>query len=248
VLETEQRRKETNWKRLGCVQPNNNSGQVHRTVRWCTGQCPVCQAGSRWTRRSRDSTVAYDYNSPDCSVSQRPPAPTVGRAIFARHVVAPTVGWAHRIVRCAPDSVRCANQPRGPTVGCAKIGRKSRTGQLQWLSGGAPDCPLHHPTEGKFGLPGWSSTAPSCLRAIKGTPRRMEEQPKHSLSILKHPDSTLAHSLYYVSDLGSIRVVHSPSCHLSSSLHLCAWLCCIFGSCVCCSSQPYSVLSLWSPL
>jgi hypothetical protein len=37
VLETEQRRKETNRKRLDCVQPNSNSGQVHRTVRWCTG-------------------------------------------------------------------------------------------------------------------------------------------------------------------------------------------------------------------
>jgi hypothetical protein len=32
VLDTEHRRKETNWKRLGCVQPNSNSGQVHRTV------------------------------------------------------------------------------------------------------------------------------------------------------------------------------------------------------------------------
>jgi hypothetical protein len=50
----------------------------------------------------------------------------------------------------------------------------------------------------------------------------MEESPKHSLSILKHADSTLAHSLHYVSDLGSIRVVHSLSCHLSSSLHFCA--------------------------
>jgi hypothetical protein len=30
------------------------------------------------------------------------------------------------------------------------------------------------------------STAPSCLGAIKGTPRRMEEYTKHSLSIPKH--------------------------------------------------------------
>jgi hypothetical protein len=29
------------------------------------------------------------------------------------------------------------------------------------------------------------STAPSCLGAIKGTPRRMEEDTKHSQSILK---------------------------------------------------------------
>jgi hypothetical protein len=105
-------------------------------------------------------------------------------------------------------------------------------------------CPVRHSTEGKIGLPSWSPTAPSCLGDIKGTPRCMEDKIKHSLSILKHPDSALAHSLHCVSDFGSIRVVHSLSCHLSSSLHLCAWLCCVFGSCVCCSSQPYSVPSL----
>jgi hypothetical protein len=66
------------------------------------------------------------------------------------------------------------------------------------------DCPMHHPTEGKFGLPSWSSTAPSCLGAIKGTPRRMEESTKHSLSILKHPDSAATHLILYVSDLSFI--------------------------------------------
>jgi hypothetical protein len=75
---------------------------------------------------------------------------------------------------------------------------------LQDLSGGAPDCPMRHLTEGKIDLSSWSSTAPSCLRAIKGTLRRMEEDTKHSLSILKHPDSAPAHSLHCVSDLSSI--------------------------------------------
>jgi hypothetical protein len=46
----------------------------------------------------------------------------------------------------APDSVRCA-----------------------------PDCPVCQTTEGKICLPRLLSTAPSCLGAIKGTPRRMEE-------------------------------------------------------------------------
>jgi hypothetical protein len=112
------------------------------------------------------------------------------------------------------------------------------------LSGGAPDCPVRHPIEGKFGLPSWPPTAPSCLAAIKGTPRRMEESPKHSLSILKHPDSAPAHLLRCVRDLSSIRVANSLCGHLSLSLHLCAWVCCVFESCVCCFSQPYSVLSL----
>jgi hypothetical protein len=54
------------------------------------------------------------------------------------------------------------------------------------VSGGAPDCPVLQATEGKNCLPGMHSTAPSCLGAIKGTPRRMEEYTKHSQSIPKH--------------------------------------------------------------
>jgi hypothetical protein len=75
---------------------------------------------------------------------------------------------------------------------------------LRDLSGGVPDCPVRHSTEGKIGLPSWSPTAPSCLGAIKGTPRHMEEHTKHSLSTQKHPDSAPAHSLHCVSDLSSI--------------------------------------------
>jgi hypothetical protein len=63
------------------------------------------------------------------------------------------------------------------------------------VSGGAPDCPVHQATEGKNCLPGMLSTTPSCLGAIKGTPRRMEEHTKHSLSIPKHQDSNFAHSI-----------------------------------------------------
>jgi hypothetical protein len=42
----------------------------------------------------------------------------------------------------------------------------------------APDCPVRQSTKGKISLPGLLSTAPSCLGAIKGTPRRMEEHKK----------------------------------------------------------------------
>jgi hypothetical protein len=114
---------------------------------------------------------------------------TVGRAIRVRRVVLANGRLG------APDSVRCANQPEDPTVGCARNGRRSAPYMLQWLSGGAPKCPVRHPTEGKNCLPCWVPTAPSCLGAIKGTPRRMEESPKHSLIIPKHQDSTLAHSI-----------------------------------------------------
>jgi hypothetical protein len=61
------------------------------------------------------------------------------------------------------------------------------------VSGGAPDCSVRQATEGKNCFPGLLSTAPSCLGAIKGTPRRMEEDIKHSLSTLDHSHSILAH-------------------------------------------------------
>jgi hypothetical protein len=48
-------------------------------------------------------------------------------------------------------------------------------------------------TEGKISLPELLSTAPSCLGAIKGTPRRMEENIKHPLSIIDHSHFILAH-------------------------------------------------------
>jgi hypothetical protein len=63
------------------------------------------------------------------------------------------------------------------------------------VSGGAPDCPVRQATEGKNCLPGMLSTAPGYLRTIKGTPRRMEEYTKYSLSIPKHQDFNSAHSI-----------------------------------------------------
>jgi hypothetical protein len=148
----------------------------------CTGQCPVCQAGSGELAALGNKLTAYDYNSPDCPVSQRSAGPTVVCAICARHVAEPTVGRGHRTVRCAPDSVRCANGSRLPTVGFAKEGKES-----------APDCPVRQATEGKNCLPELLSTAPSCLGAIKGTPRRMKKKTKHSLSTLDHSHSILTH-------------------------------------------------------
>jgi hypothetical protein len=73
---------------------------IYWTVRWCTGL-------------SGEPTA---------------PAPMVIRAINARHMAAPMVERVHRTVRCALDSVRCANRFRGATVDCARFGRKSRTG------------------------------------------------------------------------------------------------------------------------
>jgi hypothetical protein len=133
--------------------------------------------------------------APDCPVSQRPPAQRSAAKSAGDAWLAPTVGRGHWTVRCAPDSVRCANCHQSATVGCARFGRESGTRHEQWLSGGTPDCPVRHPTKGNFGLPRLLPTAPSCLGAIKVTPRCMEEKSKHSLIIPKHQDSILVHSI-----------------------------------------------------
>jgi hypothetical protein len=150
---------------------------------------------------------------------------------------APTVDRGHRTVRCAPDSVWCANGPEAAMVSCARLERRSRTGHEQWLSGGAPDCPVRHPTEGNFGLPRMPPTAPSCLGAIKGTPSRMEEKSKHTLSILSLSHSVSAQLIDFVSDLSSVLVVNSL-CFIRAQVLACVCVyCCGF---VCVASHPYS--------
>jgi hypothetical protein len=120
--------------------------------------------------------------APDCPVSHRSAGPTVGCAICARHVAEPMVGRGHRTVQCAPDSVWYANGSQAPTVGYATEGKKSAPDSVRC----APDSPVRQATEGENCLPGMHSTAPSCLGAIKGTPKHMEEHTKYSLSIPKH--------------------------------------------------------------
>ena len=72
------------------------------------------------------------------------------------------------------------------------------------MSGGAPDCPVRQSmTEGKNCLLEMLSMAPSCLGAIKGTPKRMEEYTKHYLSIFHHSHFVLTHSFDILSDLSS---------------------------------------------
>jgi hypothetical protein len=95
-------------------QPRLCSVWDHRTVRWCTaapdsvwwctGQCPVRQAGSSEVAALGNSPATYDYNSPDCPVcTELSGEPTVGRAICAGHVAEPTARRRHQTVRCAPD-------------------------------------------------------------------------------------------------------------------------------------------------
>jgi hypothetical protein len=71
---------------------------AHRTVRWCTGQCLVRQAELWWTSHSRESLVAYDYNSPDCPVVHR------------------TVRWSNDRLRQRSATRSAGDAWPGPTV------------------------------------------------------------------------------------------------------------------------------------
>jgi hypothetical protein len=145
-------------------QPRLCAVWVHRTVRWCTRQCPVRQAGS-------GELAALGFRRRRTAINHR------------------TIRWCTGL--SGEPTVGPANgRPRNP-----RATRGRANGQK-----GAPDClvctgqcPVHQATEGKNCLPGMLSTAPSCLGAIKGTPRRMEENTKHSLRIPKHQDSNSAH-------------------------------------------------------
>jgi hypothetical protein len=55
VLESEKRQLKKTWLK----QPRLYSVWVHRTVRWCTGQCPVRQAGSGEKAALGNSSAAY---------------------------------------------------------------------------------------------------------------------------------------------------------------------------------------------
>jgi hypothetical protein len=187
--------KEKDWKRVGCVQPT-------ATKSGCTGLSGGAPDSVRCARLApanwplsgnlqRRTTIFHRTVRWCTGLSGEPTAAsaTVGRAIRARRV-APANGRLG-----APDSVRCANSYNSATVGCAILGRRSAPDKEQWMSGGAPDCSVRHLTEGKNCLPRMLPTAPSCLGAIKGTPRRMEETSKLSLIIPKHQDFILAHSI-----------------------------------------------------
>jgi hypothetical protein len=94
---------------------------IHRTVWWCTG----------------------------LSVEPTALGATVVRAINARHVACSNGRLG------APDCPVCTGQcpvcqPALRSNGrLRRYRRRSRTGHEQWLSGGAPACPVHHSTAGK---------------------------------------------------------------------------------------------------
>jgi hypothetical protein len=74
--------------------------------------------------------------------------------------------------------------------------------------------------------------APSSLRAIKGTPRRMEQKTKQSLNILQHGDFTNTHLVHCDRDSGTSLSCNSAVLFRVLVLILCACCCCNSRSCV----------------
>jgi hypothetical protein len=91
------------------------------------------------------------------------------------------------------------------------------------MSGGAPDCSVRQLTEGKNCLPNGDPAAPRCLGAIRGTPRRMEQNTKPPLNILRRLDSASTHPDHCDWDLSTCWVVNSLRCVCV----LVSWLMCV---------------------
>jgi hypothetical protein len=102
-------------------------GVVRLEITGLSGGAPDCPVSHpRRTRRSREMKkvtwlkfTGLSGGASDCPVSQLRQRQRSSARSACDTWLAPTVGWAHRTVRCAPDCVRCANQPRRATVGCA---------------------------------------------------------------------------------------------------------------------------------
>jgi hypothetical protein len=96
----------------------------HRTVRWCTRLSGESSTTNSSVSRNGKGNVAKIHRTIRWCIglSGEPtaPAPTVVRAINARHVACSNGRLVHRTVRCAPDNVRCATWPGGAMVGCAQ--------------------------------------------------------------------------------------------------------------------------------
>jgi hypothetical protein len=170
--------------------------RVHRTIR--------C---SRWsTRRTRCSQEKLEESRLKFTgLSGEPvmPAPTVGSAISAQSAgdawPKPTVTRPHQTVRCA---TRLSDVQRGSWLQWSASLEKEGDRTCA-LSGGAPDCLVRPRTEGNYFLPNGAPTSPSCLGAIKGTPRRMVHHTKHLLNILSRRDLTFTHLIHCVRDLST---------------------------------------------
>jgi hypothetical protein len=134
----------------------------------------VTRLARRRSRCSQESLRTLRLKVAKLSGETTAPAPTVGSAINAQSTgdtwLEPMVTRPHRTVRCATG---LPVVPKGLRLQRSALPDKERNHAL-FMSGGAPDCSVRPRIEGKNCLPNGAPTDPSCLGAIKGTPRHME--------------------------------------------------------------------------
>jgi hypothetical protein len=124
---------------------------IHRTVRWCTGVSTKSSAVN--SLLSGKGTRRRGYNSPDCPMSQRcqrqrsAARSTRDTWLLQRSAGCTGLSDVHRTVSGAPSDP----QEQRSTVPDLEGNRAPD--KLQWLSSGAPDCPVRHSTKGKDSLP-----------------------------------------------------------------------------------------------
>jgi hypothetical protein len=138
---------------------------VHQTI-WCAPDSVRCQGWRPDEQAALGKILLRGYNSPDCPMCQRHTRPTVDQTISGDM-------W---LSQRSEGRIGLSGVPREPIaamVSFARKGRESRT----------VHCPVRPRIEGSHALPNGTQTTPSCLGAIKGTPRRMEHHTKQSLNI-----------------------------------------------------------------
>jgi hypothetical protein len=134
VLETRKIKLEKRWLCSAKV----CSVWVHRTVRWCTRQCPVRQAGSGELAALGSSTALYGYKSPDCPVCTGLSGEPFTGEVVALGKELTTYDYN------SPDCPVCTGLSGEPTVsrgnGRPRIPRVTRGRANGHI--GAPDCPV----------------------------------------------------------------------------------------------------------
>jgi hypothetical protein len=135
VLDSEKIQLEKTW----LEQPRLCSVWVHRTVRWCTGQCPVCQAGVWSTSCSWVSTTAYGYKSPDCPVVHRT---VFGESSAAKSLLSGTksTAYGYNLPDCPVSQRSAAQSARDAWPSQRSDGSTGLSGVHRTVSG-APTAP-----------------------------------------------------------------------------------------------------------
>jgi hypothetical protein len=123
----------------------------------------------------------------------------IHRTVRARHgtVRYTSCATASGHVSARPTVNRCTGQSGAPEAKTSQSGDSLPCpGRVLFTVQCTPDSPVHPRIEGNNGLPNEAPTTSSCLRAIKGTPRHMEQYTKLPLNILRRLDSAITHMVH----------------------------------------------------